>query len=95
MSAWIAPLFLPTPPSGDAINSELWCVIGRADTNEAFVVSQVVDTEGNGNTIGLRAKIVVIDEKKVTASGVTGIFEVADEFFFLGVDADNRHMPRS
>ena len=52
------------------------------------VGSQVIDAVRDGDTEGVGAKVVIVDEYGCLMPSGTGILELTDELFLLGIDAD-------
>jgi hypothetical protein len=50
---------------------------------------QIVDTVRDDDTGGIRAEIVVVDQAGRQIPARAGILEVADQFTFLGVNAND------
>jgi hypothetical protein len=63
--------------------------------HRASVGEQVIDTVGDGDADGIGTEIVIIDAHGRAAPLDAVVPEVADQFSFLGVDADDRSPWRS
>ena len=50
---------------------------------------QVVDPVGNGSTDRITREIIDIDHLGLASPGPTRVFEITNQFFFLGIDADD------
>ena len=84
----LAPL--GAPPLFDAVDGERRGVRRGADVDGAGVGLRVVDSVGDGEALGLGAEVVILDEYGSAVPLGAGVLERADEFLFLGVDADDR-----
>ena len=87
--AGVAVAALEAPPEFDAVDGEEGGVGGVADADGAAVGVEVVDAVGHGEAVGEGAEVVVEDCGGVLLPVGAGIVEQADEFLFLGVDADH------
>jgi hypothetical protein len=90
VSVRIASLPFGAPPVLDAINRKLGGVVGGADEQGATVGLQIVHPVGYGDTIGVGAEVVVVDEHGLTIPLGALILESTDEFLLLCIDADDR-----
>ena len=61
-----------------------------SDEDRSPIGNRVVDPVGIGHSFALRAEIVIVDRCWLAAPHPTGILEVADQFLFLGINADDR-----
>ncbi len=61
------------------------------DANEdgAAIGQQIVDTIRNGDADGIGTKVVIVHTHGRTIPPGAVVFEVADQFSFFGVHADN------
>jgi hypothetical protein len=64
-------------------------IVGNANDQGAAIFGEVVDAIGNGDSDGIGAEVVIIDATWSTLPTTAGIFEVAQQFAFLTVDADD------
>jgi len=77
------------PPFGQVVDGEGGGVVGGADEEAAVVGCYVVDAVGQGDAFGVGAEVVVVDPGGCLGPGGAVVLEVADQFTFLGVDADD------
>ena len=80
---------LLAPPLHDGIDRKLRRVVRSANQYGAPIGRQIIKTAGNGHAFGLRAKIVVVDRKRLFTPDAALILERSHQFFLLGVHADN------
>ena len=64
----------------------------NADHQSTAIFMDIVDAVRDGDTDGIGAEIVIIDALRGTVPTTAGIFEDADQFAFLAVDADHGRM---
>src|SRR5260370_40697246 len=76
------------PPATNRQDLECRCFSGSADHNQTVVACQVVDSRGNRLSRGPRGIVVVQHLSIPLAPASPGILEFADQFLFLGIDAD-------
>src|SRR5437763_8606404 len=81
--------FLP-PPMCNGVRGEGGCVMRDAHHDRPTICEQIVDTVRDGDTGGIRAEIVVIDQTGRQIPTRTGILEVADQFALLCVNTNDR-----
>ena len=86
----IAFAALGAPPLLDAVDGELGGVGGGADEDGSGIGLQVLDSVGDGATLGVGGEVVVAHQFGGAVPFGAGILERADEFLLLGVDADDR-----
>jgi hypothetical protein len=67
-------------------------IVRNADDQGAAILVDVIDPIGNGDAEGIGAEVVIIHATRGTLPATAGILEVADQFPFLAVDADDRQM---
>ena len=60
-----------------------------ADHDRSSIGEQIVDAVRDGDAGGIGAEIVVVDQAGRQIPARAGILEVADQFAFLGVDAND------
>ena len=80
---------LATPPLTNAVDGKVGGIAGGADDDCGAVGLTIVNSVGNGDPFGQGRKIVVLHRDGLSAPGAARIFEGADQFTFLGVDADD------
>ena len=69
--------------------------MGGSHKHSGAVGARVVDAVGDGDAIGLRAEVVVVDQVGSSAPGAAGVLEVADQLALLGINTDDRQVPFS
>src|SRR5574341_134908 len=67
-----------------------WRVVGDADADGAAVVRRVVNAVGDAHPAGIGAEVVIVHQNRRAIPFGAGVFEVADQFALLAVDADDR-----
>lgn len=77
------------PPGGDGMGGKRRRIVRNTDTDRAAVVGCVVNAIGNAHPAGIGEEIVIVDASWRTIPFDAGVFEVADHFAFLAVDADD------
>src|ERR1043166_1926962 len=77
------------PPTGDGMGGEGCRVMGDAYEDRAAVGEQVIDAIRDREADGIGTEIVIIDGHGRTIPLDTIVLEVADQFSFLGIDADD------
>ena len=60
-----------------------------AHQDRASVGEQIIDAVRDGDTGGVGAEVVVVDQGGETDPTRTGILEVADQFALFGIDAND------
>ncbi len=68
-------------------------VMGDAYRHRSSIGKQVVDAVRDGDTGGVGTEVVIVDQAGRKIPTRAGIFEVPDEFAFLGVDTNNGQTP--
>ena len=76
-------------PVGDIIDRKGGRIRRLADVHRALIVLQVVNAIGHGFAERILLKIMRVYPFWGTAPGATGVLEVADQLFLLGIDADH------
>ena len=87
--AWIAARSLLTPPMRDGVGGKGGCIVRDAHDGRPSIGEQIIDTVRDGDAGGVGAKVVVVDQAGRQIPTRAGILEIADQFAFLGVDANN------
>jgi len=64
-------------------------IVRDADAYRAAVVRRVVNAVGDAHPAGIGAEIVIVYRNWRAIPFDAGVFEVADQFAFLAVDADD------
>ena len=67
-------------------------IVRNADHKGAAILMDIIDPIGNGDAAGIGAEVVIIHATGGAFPATAGILEVADQFPFLAVDADDRQM---
>ena len=60
-----------------------------ANQNRAAMGLHIIQAAGNGQALGQRAKVVVVDRNRLPAPDLAGIFERSHQLLLLGVHTDN------
>ena len=84
----VLPVVLPPVLKG--IGREIGNVLGRRDAHVACVSFRIIDPVGHGDRLGVRTEVVIVDLLALATPRLPGVFELADQFLFLRVDADPR-----
>ena len=77
------------PPSGDGVGGEGRSVVGDADADGTAVVERVVNAGSDTYPAGIGKEVVIVDQNGRAVPFGAGIFEIADHFAFLAIDADD------
>ena len=85
----IAVCTVSLPPTGDGVGGEGCGVMRDAYENRASVGEQVIDPVRDRDADGIGTEIVVIDAHRRAIPLDARVLEVADQFSFFGVDADD------
>ena len=85
--AWITEQSLLAPPMCDGVSSEGGGVMGDADHDGPSIGEQIIDAVRDGDTRGIGAEVVIVDPAGRQIPARPGIFEIADQFPFFGIDA--------
>src|ERR1039457_6265127 len=80
---------LAFPPCGDGMGCESRRVVRDADADSAAVVRRVVNAVGDADSAGVDAEVMIVHSNRRAIPFGSGVFEVADQFSFLTVDADD------
>lgn len=78
------------PPKSDTVTGELAGVVTGAHVEMAVIASWIVKAVRVDNAAGQRRKVVVQRLDDFLRIGVARSEEIAEQFLFLGVDAQNR-----
>jgi len=73
----------------DGVSSEGGCVMRDADHNGSSIGQQIIDAVKDSDARGIGTEVVIVDQAGRQIPARTGIFEMAEEFAFFGVDANN------
>ena len=64
--------------------------MGDADEHRSAIGLGIIDAIQNGDALGQRTKVVVVDRRGHTIPLGAGVLEVAYHFPFLGIHTNNR-----
>ena len=64
-------------------------VVRDADADGAAVVRRVVNAVGDAHAAGIGAEVVIVHQNGRAIPFGSGVLEVADQFAFLAIDADD------
>ena len=87
--AGIAERSLLPPPMGNGVRGKGGCVMRDAHHDRASIGEQIVDAVRDGDTGGIGAEIVIVDQARRQIPARAGILEVADQFALLGIHAND------
>ena len=79
-----------SPPVANRIDGQVGGVAGRGHAHVSLVAFRIVDAVRCCAADRIRRKVVIVDLRGLLAPRLAGVFELADEFFFLRVHADPR-----
>ena len=88
-AAMVAVRAVALPPTGDGVGGEGCRVMRDADEDQASVGEQVIDAIRDRDADGIGTEIVIIDAHGRAIPLDTVVFEIADQFSFFGIDADD------
>ena len=77
------------PPMSDGMSGKGGSVMGNANDEGTAIFENIVNSIRNGDPNGIGAEVVIIDATWDSFPTAARIFEIADEFAFLAVDADD------
>ena len=80
---------LAFPPGSNGMGGEGWRIVRDADADSAAVVGRVVNAIGDAHPAGIGAEVVIVHPNGRAIPFDAGVFEVANQFAFLTVDADD------
>ena len=78
------------PPGGDGMGGEGWGIVRDAGADGAAVVRRVVNAVGDADAAGIGAEVVIVHQNGRAIPFGSGALEIADQFAFLAIDADDR-----
>jgi len=87
-AAMVAVRAVALPPTGNGVGGEGCRVMRDADEDQASVGEQVIDAIRDRDADGIGTEIVIIDAHGRAIPLDTVVFEIADQFSFFGIDAD-------
>src|SRR5713101_1119050 len=65
-------------------------IVRDADAHGATIVRRVVNAVGDTHAAGIGAEVVIVHRNGRAIPFGSGVLEVADQFAFLAIDADDR-----
>ena len=77
------------PPVGDGVGGEGCRVMRDTDKDRASVGEQIIDPIRDRHADGIGTEIVIIDAHRRAIPLDAIVFEIADQFSLLGIDADD------
>jgi len=81
---------LAFPPGGNGMGGEGWRIVRDADADSAAVVGSIVNAVGDADAAGIRAEVVIVHPNWRAIPFDAGVLEIANQFAFLAIDADDR-----
>jgi hypothetical protein len=63
--------------------------MGDADHDRSSIGKQIIDAVRDGDARGIGAEVVIVDPAGRQIPACPGIFEIADQFAFFGIDAND------
>src|SRR5262249_11631990 len=75
------------PPISDGMSGKGGSVVGNADDQSCAIFRNIVNPIGDSDPDRIGAEVVIIDATRSRFPTLTRIFEIPDEFAFLGVYA--------
>src|SRR5437870_6514673 len=76
----------------DGMSGEGGSVMGDADHQSTAIFHNIVNPIRNGDPDGIGAEVVIVNTTRGRFPTAARIFEIADEFAFFAVHADNGQM---
>ena len=73
----------------DGMSREGGGVMGDADHDGAAIGEQIIDAVRDGDASGVGAEVVIVDPAGRQIPARPGIFEIADQSAFFGIDAND------
>jgi len=80
---------LTFPPGNNGMGGEGRRVVRDADADSAAVVRRIVNPVGDADSSGVGAEVVIVHPHRRAIPFGAGVLEVADQFAFLTVNADD------
>ena len=77
------------PPTSDGVRGEGGGVMRDTHKNRTSVGEQVIDTVRNRDANGIGTEVVIVDAHGRAIPLDAIVFEIADQFSFFGIDADD------
>src|SRR6185369_11347635 len=88
-TAVVAVRAVALPPAGDGVGGKGCRVVRDTYEDRASVGEQVIDTVRDRDADGIGTEVVVIDAHRCAIPLDAMVLEVADQFSFFGIDADD------
>jgi len=85
----VAPVSFPTPPAGDGSDGKGGGLVTDADEHRTAVSLEIINAVGEGDALGERAKVMVVDRGGDALPLPTGILKVTDQFPLFSIDTDD------
>jgi len=76
----------------DSVSGKGGCVMRDADYDGTSIREEIIDAVWYGDTGGIGAEIVIVDQARGQIPARPGILKGADQFALLGIDADDGQM---
>jgi hypothetical protein len=80
---------LAFPPGSDGMGGEGRRIVRDADAHSAAVIRRVVNAVGYAHSAGIGTEVVIVHPNWRATPFYAGVFEVANQFALLAVDADD------
>lgn len=80
------------PPMSDGMSGKGGSVMGDADHQSKAIFHNIVNPLRNGDAYGIGAEVVIVNTTRGRFPTAARIFEIADEFAFFAVYADDGQM---
>lgn len=80
---------LTFPPGGDGMGGEGRRVVRDADADSAAVIRRIVNAVGDAHAAGVGEEVMIVHWNRRAIPFGAGVLEVADQFAFLTVDAED------
>ncbi len=81
---------LAFPPGSNGMGGEGRRIVRNADADSAAVIGRVVNAVGDAHAAGIGAEVVIVHRNWRAIPFDAGVFEIANQFAFLAIDADDR-----
>lgn len=78
------------PPVTEGICSQVWNVFRGRHADVAGVAFRIIDPIRHSKSFGIGTEVVIVDLLTFAAPRLAGVFELANQLFFLRVHADPR-----
>ena len=81
---------LAFPPGSNGMGGEGRGIVRDADADSAAVIGRVVNAVGDAHTAGIGAEVMIVHPNWRAIPFDAGVFEIANQFAFLAINADDR-----